>query len=435
MPNSLWKKHPFRLLLYVEWILLIIALMAIFSALLPHRPPPRYLLRPDLAPNLLFPRASFPIEALLGLAALGLMGLRLPFGSRWLQGFYIAIGFGLSWLVVLVGGRAERVFPALLLIVAIRACVLFPWSGRIAVALLAYASFLSVLFMSWLGIRPLGIPLARPLPLGVRRLPPEELQRILFNLTVNSALLFALVLVFVLLLVGAVLAEHQSREQLTVAHRRLRQYALRIENQATLEERNRIAREIHDSVGHYLTAQSIQLENVALFLAENPQRAANHLQKARQLGKEALENVRHSVATLRNHPLQGRSLAVELDKSIGEFKKTMGIEIESRIQLSSSLSDEVTTALYRVIQEALTNIAKHSQATRAYLSLQQKGARIYLRIKDNGCGFEPLENTTGFGLQGMRERVEALGGIFDAIAAPGEGCHITVEIPILGAIA
>jgi signal transduction histidine kinase len=141
-----------------------------------------------------------------------------------------------------------------------------------------------------------------------------------------------------------------------------------IENQATLQERNRIAREIHDSVGHALTAQSIQLENAALFLTEDAEKAALYLQKARQLGKEALQNVRQSVATLRNYPLQERSLKILLENLIQEFKRTTGIKIESEIALVSSLSGEMTTALYRVVQEALTNVSKHSEANQVVLS-------------------------------------------------------------------
>ena len=118
----------------------------------------------------------------------------------------------------------------------------------------------------------------------MRRLPPEELRRVWFGWTFNSALLFALALIFLLLLVGAVIAESRSKTKLIEAHRRLREYAGQIENQATLEERNRITREIYDSVGHYLTAQSIQLENTALFISKDTNKAANHLEKARKLG-------------------------------------------------------------------------------------------------------------------------------------------------------
>ena len=417
--TKIWQKHPFRLLLYVEWVLLSIASLATLTFVIPH-PRHHWVSHPPL----------FNLGALFSIVALGIMGLKLPFSSKFVRGIYITGGFALSWLAALLAGRGERVFPALLLIVVIRACLLFPWRGRIFVAILAYLSFFSIQIMSLMRINLFGIALTRPLPRFLRRLPSEEVSRVLWGLAFNSALLFAFVLAFVLLLVGAVLAEHESRTKLVTAHRRLRNYALKIENQAILQERNRIAREIHDSVGHYLTAQSIQLENTALFLAQEPDKAANHLAKARKLGKEALNNIRASVATLRKNPLQERSLETILEQLIVDFKLNTDITIISKIDLVAPLATEVTTAVYRIVQEALTNITKHSEATKVELSLQEAAGKIQLAIKDNGCGFNLMENTTGFGLQGMQERTEALNGNFRIISEYGQGCQIEVKIPL-----
>ncbi|NEO98879.1 MAG: sensor histidine kinase [Symploca sp. SIO2E9] len=423
MRKLLPKNHPFRLLLYLEWILLGIAVLAVFSPLLvPHQP--RILRLHHL-------RVRYPLAAAASIVTLGLMGLRLPVKSRLLPGIiYTSLGFGLSWLAVMLGGRGGSVFPALLLVVVIRGCVMFPWSGRLLVASFAYVSFLLMQLMSFLRIRPLGVSLGRPLPRVFRHMPSEFLQGIIINLTLSSALLFGLVLVFVLLLVGAVLSEHKSRQELASANQRLRQYALLIENQATLQERNRIAREIHDSVGHSLAAQSIQLENVAMLLPEDRGKLAHHLHKARQLGKEALQHVRQSVATLRNHPLQGQSLPAALAKLLKEFEATTEIQLDAKINLTSSLSAEIATALYRVTQEALTNISKHSHANEVRLHLLESSRNISLLLADNGRGFDPDENTTGFGLEGMRERAEALGGSFSLTSKPGQGCQIQVNIPL-----
>ena len=200
------------------------------------------------------------------------------------------------------------------------------------------------------------------------------------------------------------------------------------------QERSRIAREIHDSVGHYLTAQSIQLENTALFISQDTAKASYHLQKARQLGKEALQNVRNAVATLRHNPLKTRSLDSSLQQLITEFKRHNNIEIETNISLATSLSGEISLVLYRIIQEALTNISKHSQASLVRLKLKETAKIMQLTIDDNGVGFEPTANITGFGLQSMRERTEALNGNFRLVSKPQQGCHIKVEIPLLGTI-
>lgn len=419
---NIWHRHSFRLLLYLEWVLLGIALLAAFTWTIP---PPHPHHHPHLSPSI-----WLTILGIACIALLGVMGLRLPSSSKLISQVYIASGFILSWLTILLVGRGERVFPALLLVVVIRACLLFSWSGRIFLAILAYASFLTVQIMSLMRISPWGIPLGRPLPPILQRLPPDELRRVLFGLAFNSALLFAFVLVFVLLLVGAVLAEHESRTKLIQANRRLREYALKIENQATLQERNRIAREIHDSVGHYLTAQSIQLENTAVFLAEDRLKAASHLAKARQLGRDALANIRASVTTLRQNPLPMRSLEVIVEELITEFQSNTDILISSEISLVSILPTEVNTALYRIVQEALTNITKHSQATKVKLSLKQTGEKVFLTIQDNGCGFNKNDNTTGFGLQGMQERTLVLGGKFMIDSSFAQGCLIAVEISL-----
>ena len=433
-----WEKHPFPLLLYLEWTLLGAALIATL-ALLPHPPHATHfhphlpgVLRLYLFPNL---GLRIPLGAVISIAALGLLGLRPPAKNWRSQVLYTGLGFGLSWLAVLLGGRGERVFPALLLIVVIRACLMFPWRGRVLVAITAYASFLIMLLITIQRIRLFGFPLMRAaflragLPRGGRR-PVSDV--LLLNLTLNSALLFGFVLVFVLLLVGALLAEKKSRQKLGRANQRLRQYALLIENQATLQERNRIAREIHDSLGHSLTAQSIQLENVAMLLPDDIEQAGQHLQKARWLGKEALQNVRQSVATLRTHPLKGQSLAEALTKLGQDFEQTNRIQLKSHLDLKSPPSLEISTVIYRVVQEALTNVSKHSQATQVRLDLRRHPQGLSLCFEDNGQGFEPVANTTGFGLQGMRERIEALGGSFLLRSQPGQGCQIQVDIPPSG---
>ena len=420
MTNS-WQRHPFRLLLYLEWTLLGIALLGAFGSLIPHR---------HLRHHWVSQPTWLSFMGIIGIAILGIMGLKLPQRPKLIKGLYIISGFILSWLITFSIGNGERIFAVLLLIVTIRACLLFSWGGRITVAVLAYVSFLAVQIMSLLRINPWGIPLGRPLPRGLRRLPQEELNRILFGVAFNSALLFAFVLAFVLLLVGAVLAESKSRSQLVVANRRLREYALQIEHQATLEERNRIAREIHDSVGHYLTAQSIQLENAALFLDCDLHKASSHLAKARTLGKDALTNIRTSIATLRSNPIKERSLALAIEELITEFESNTSIAIASEINLANQLSTEVNAALYRIVQEALTNVTKHSQATKVNLSLTATKNKILLTVRDNGCGFNPHDNTTGFGLQGMKERTAALGGKFEISSKSDRGCQINIAIPL-----
>ncbi|MEA5496671.1 sensor histidine kinase [Limnoraphis robusta Tam1] len=448
--------HPFRLLLYLEWILLAIAVLTAFSPFPPppsakfsrypheHRPPLERQFNPDRnfnpnyrPPRRDFPRRNrrkkplFPLGFFASIAALGLIGLRLPLNQRssTIKGLYTALGFGLSWLAVFCGSPGASFLSALLLVVVIRACVLFPWRGRVVVAFFAYLFFLVLMFLR---VRPVGIPLINnSLSTASENPIPESWRWVVFSLTLNSALLFGFVLIFVVLLVGTLLSEKQSRQELAQANQRLREYAILAEDRAILQERNRIAREIHDSVGHNLTAQSIQLENAQMWLQTDPEKAEEHLDKARKLGRNALQEVRQSVAKLRSHPLKGQSLETALSKLLQQFQQTTQIQLTSDIYLIHAAATDVEITLYRVIQEALTNISKHSQATKVELSLIEHPLRIELTIEDNGFGFYPEENTTGFGLEGMRERVTALGGLFKLNSQPGQGCKIDVNIPQL----
>lgn len=425
MAELVWKKHPVRLLFYLEWILLGIAFITIVAFLVPHHHFPRGLHSHSL-------RFLYNFTALSSLFVLGFMGYKMPFNAPLLSKIYIAISFSLSWLIFLLVGRGERLFMPLLLVVVIRACVLFTGKARILTAILAYGSFITMKVLAWKQMSPLGIPLGRPLPMRfLRHLSEEEVRGIVWGLFLNSALLVGLVLAFVMLLVGAVLAEYKSKQKLILANSRLLQYAAKIENQATVEERNRIAREIHDSVGHCLTAQSIQLENVEYFFAEDSTKAKEHLVKARKLGKEALQNVRQSVATLRKKTLQKQSLKTSLNQLIHEFQLTTDIKVDFDIYLISPISNEINTSIYRLVQEALTNVAKHSEANEVNIYLAEKAKKLFLTVEDNGVGFDPKANTTGFGLQGMGERIEALGGNFILKSQPGAGCKIQVELKLL----
>ncbi len=414
--------HPFRMLLILEWILLGIAVLAIASPIRlppPHPVPPLFIL-------------GSKIVSLGAIIALGALGLRLPPPSRLLQISYIALGFGLSWFIVVFGGRGISVFPAVLLVVVMRACLIFPWGGRLLVAGIAYGSFLLLQIMTLLEIHPFGLPMGRSLPRMVHRLPPDVLRSVVLGLTVNAAILFGLVLVFVLLLVSTVVSEYRNRQELASANQRLRDYALMIENQATLHERNRIAREIHDSVGHALAAQSIQLENVAVTLAShNIDAMTDHLQNARKLGREALQSVRQSVATLRTNPLKQQTLPQAIATLLDEFKCSHPISVDAHLSSAPPLTDDQKIALYRITQEALTNIVKHSGAQHLQLSLNRHSTYLSLFISDDGQGFDPTANTTGFGLQSMRERTSALGGHFDLTSQPGHGCQIHITVPLV----
>ncbi|HEY9643089.1 MAG TPA: response regulator [Coleofasciculaceae cyanobacterium] len=202
-----------------------------------------------------------------------------------------------------------------------------------------------------------------------------------------------------------------------------------IERLATLEERNRIARDIHDSLGHALVALNIQMETALTLWHDAPDKAYDFLKEAKQLGTQALQAVRESVADMRTTPLQGQLLEGAIAMLIQEFHYTTGIQPNCQIQLSFPFSNLTSTVIYRVIQEGLTNICKHANATAVNLRIQSDAAAISLTLQDNGKGFQVDSHPSGFGIQGMRERIINLGGQLEITSQPGGGCQIQVVLP------
>lgn len=204
----------------------------------------------------------------------------------------------------------------------------------------------------------------------------------------------------------------------------------RIEELAAIAERNRIARDIHDSMGHNLVALNIQMESALALWESNPERAYACLTEAKDLGSEALRSVRQSVSDIRVDPLQGQTLEAAISKLAQEFYRTTGITPRCQIQLTQSVSNPVNTVIYRIVQEALTNICKHANATAVALQLQITDGVLGLILQDNGSGFQVNTTRSGYGLQGMHERVTAVGGNLEITSQPGAGCRIRVEVPI-----
>jgi len=389
------NNHPFRFLLYLEWILLILAIST--TAL------------PELSPKF---ASKFPELTIGCLIVFGLMGLRIPTSKPRTKIIYTAIEILLLFTIGIFGGRSARLFPFLYLILVTRSCLIFPLAGRLVVTGLSFALFL--------------VTLNSRIP---HSLPPQAQERFRF-ITFNTALLFGLSLVFVLLLMNTVLSERQSREKLAIANEKLRQYALQIENQATLEERNRIAREIHDSLGHSLTALNLQLETALKLWQSNPIKSQEFLARAKELGSKALKDVRQSVSTMRANPLQDKTLEQVIVMLLEDFYRANSIVPIRLINIDHPPPAEINIALYRIIQESLTNISKYAQATEVILELTSTKKSLRLMIQDNGRGFDINQNTTGFGLQSMRDRTLALGGEFTINSTPNSGCQIIVEIPL-----
>jgi len=257
-----------------------------------------------------------------------------------------------------------------------------------------------------------------------------------FNVIVGPVLVFIPAILFVVAFTAARLNERDARRQaegLTVelekANHQLATYAVQAEEVATIQERNRLAREIHDNLGHYLTVVNVQIEAARAVMAQDPNKAQDALGKAQRLTKEGLMAVRQSVAALRESPTDSQSL-IDAISALADETRSSGLVVEFVIAGERRhLDAQSKLTLYRVAQEALTNARKHARASRIDLLLDYDDAQqVKLSVQDNGVGTADTEHN-GFGLIGMRERIQLLGGSLTIETEPGKGFLLETAVP------
>ncbi|MBB4930261.1 signal transduction histidine kinase [Lipingzhangella halophila] len=217
--------------------------------------------------------------------------------------------------------------------------------------------------------------------------------------------------------------------ELRTAHDELRRYSDRVRDLTVAEERARMARDMHDSVGHYLTVINMDLTNAERFRVARPDDAWQEVHHARQLAQEALADTRRWVRAMRPLRLQGCTGVEALRVLAGSFDGT-GIEVRLRVLGEVPELDEVTELLcYRVVQEGCTNALRHSGATLVDAELSGAEAAVVLTVRDNGVGADAAAVDDGFGLRGLRERVEAAGGEFAVRSPTAGGFEISATVP------
>ncbi len=256
-------------------------------------------------------------------------------------------------------------------------------------------------------------------PLGVlnvasedwRELQPEELQ--------------------LLHIIGDQIGLAMQRARLSAEHTRA---AARL---ATIEERNRLAREIHDTLAQGLAAITLQLETADVLSASRPERAQEAIRRALSLARSNLEEARRSVMDLRAAPLQNHTLPEALAMLAQKGCDNTSVEVQFVYKPAPdfpALPTRLEVGLYRIAQEALANACNHAQAQHIYVTLTADDEYVRLVVQDDGRGFEPdsVTHAAGeehFGLTGMSERAKLLGGAFCIQSEPDAGTFISVHIP------
>ena len=243
-------------------------------------------------------------------------------------------------------------------------------------------------------------------------------KRVLFSTLINSIGSHFAASTFVLLLSFAVIAERKSRQKAEFL-------AKEVEALAATLERTRIARDIHDSLGHTLTTLDIQLEVAQTLRQRAPEQALQALDTAKLLASQCLADVRRAVQTMRQTNF---NLNQALRTLVEQVQQNQPFKIQVEVNLPS-LPLQTSHQLYCIMQEGLTNICKHAQATHARLQSHATSDSVTLELIDDGKGFDLEQPRSGFGLQGMQERVQLLGGELKIDSVPDRGTYIQVIIP------
>ncbi|OKI29099.1 two-component sensor histidine kinase [Saccharothrix sp. CB00851] len=348
----------------------------------------------------------------------------LPLGSEsFEQSLVPTLLVGLAYGALAVFGfpfvqRRSRAFAAAYVLVQLPlGFVLFALSGAAvgAVLLLVVLVAQGVLLLPL----PAAAAVAAVIPLiHVEMEWPDGLREGLGTLAVTG---------FTVVITELLVREQRARAELAVANERLRGYAAQAEQLAITQERNRVARDIHDGLGHHLTVVQMLLQAArAVIGTAEPDRLDAMLAKAQDQSKQALAEVRRSVAALREprpEPLVDavRALASEVTEA--------GVPTDVEVRgAARACRAEVEESLFRAAQEGLTNVRKHAEATAATVVLDYGPDLVRLEVRDDGRGLGG-DPGGGFGLVGLEERVAGLGGRVSVDSAAGRGVTLTVEVP------
>ncbi|MFZ5909556.1 MAG: sensor histidine kinase [Chloroflexota bacterium] len=224
--------------------------------------------------------------------------------------------------------------------------------------------------------------------------------------------------------------QYKQRRALAEANRRLAQYAATLDQLATQRERNRIARELHDVLAHSLSGLAVQLEAVKTLWDSKPPKARQMLEQALAATDVGLTETRCAMQALRAAPLENLGLALAIADYAEAAAQRAGLQLELRLpEKIYPLPTAIEQDIYRVAQEAIENVVRHARARTISIALSQENGQVTLTIRDDGQGFDPQalqagSERSGFGIRGMRERAEMLGGELGVKSQPAQGTTV-----------
>jgi len=391
-----------KILRYVEWALLTMVTMRLLFPILhkaiPYEPDGGYYL------------------VLLVLGILTILSFFFPIRQPvWQRQVYI--------LLEIVCLLLTRIFSSIgldlfLFLYFAKGCFLFRRRDVIITAILTCITWHFAL--AWQIANDISSPIE-----GIKEQVQESIQLIqdspqlfVVDIIFNNLVLFIPISGLIILLCLTLVAEYRSRQQAITLSQEVELLAADL-------ERNRIARDIHDSLGHTLTSLDVQLELAQQLYKRDSKKLQPALDTAKLLASQSVQEVRRAVSTMREEAFDLNAALLQLIESLSS---NSSITVKSKIDLPQ-LPLQTNRQLYCVIKEALENIRKHSQAQVVYLRGYGCVDALILTVEDDGIGFNLAKPTQGFGLRGMQERVQLIGGSIQWDSTPGQGTRIQIRVP------
>jgi signal transduction histidine kinase len=232
-------------------------------------------------------------------------------------------------------------------------------------------------------------------------------------------------------------AQRAQRRTLAEKNAQLAHYAATLEQLAVTRERNRMARELHDTLAHTLSAISVQLQALEVLLADDPQAARDTLAQVQHMARSGTQEARRVLHALRASPLEDLGLVLALERLAQSAANRAGLTLALHLpQRVADLRLDIEQHVFRIAEEALNNVVRHANARQLTLELRQHNGALVLRVADDGIGFDPAhlpppegEHANGqFGLTGMQERALLCGGTLTITSQPYHGTTITLTI-------
>jgi signal transduction histidine kinase len=256
------------------------------------------------------------------------------------------------------------------------------------------------------------LQMIQPESLGMN--PSDPIRFAIFTLAIYGASSF-----FTLMLSRMIVVQ-QKKDQ------RIAELSEQVESLGATLERSRIAREIHDSLGHTLTDLDTQLAVAQTLRSHNPTQAFQAVDSAKLLARQCIEDVSHALSRMRESNFNLDQALIAL---LEQMRQTTALRIDWKVNLPD-LPTYQSYQIYCLIKEALMNVQKHAKATDVWVSVHQTEQGMAIDLIDNGVGFDAKTHKPGFGIQGMMERVQLLGGQFDLQTAIAQGTQIHITIPL-----